>query len=349
MLPSQAGNGAAALARSTIMGMARTSSGRVGAGLPRGANGSGAAAGVRGPGNGTGPPSGQGAIGGRFERDRDVSAAAAAASGSEGDSDSAEDEELVGERRGIKRTLGDMELGVGGTEAVAAAAAAGAYGGVSGAVSGAKPGKKTRGRVKIKMEFIDNKLRRYTTFSKRKTGIMKKVPPLGRGGRAAFQDGRARLAGDGGRNQCWGSERRGSGHFECKKKGAGAQSCCSAASPKRDVRALFNPLRRTVLNSTCCPDICSSGSSSKLRLACPVQPSRRLSRRIRLVLIPEGKTDTGLPISHARAGKARPIPVRIQLEADPCGERPLNTAKKATRVKCCATLALGERVVSLPS
>ena len=36
-------------------------------------------------------------------------------------------------------------------------------------------GKKTRGRVKIKMEFIDNKLRRYTTFSKRKTGIMKKV------------------------------------------------------------------------------------------------------------------------------------------------------------------------------
>ncbi|XP_039180521.1 serum response factor isoform X1 [Crotalus tigris] len=174
MLPSGAGNGAAALARSTIMGMGRTS-GRVGAGLPRGANGSGAAAGVRGPGNGTGPPSGQGTIGGRFERDRDVSAAAAAAaSGSEGDSDSAEDEELVGERRGIKRTLGDMELGVGGTEAVAAAAASGGYGGVSGAVSGAKPGKKTRGRVKIKMEFIDNKLRRYTTFSKRKTGIMKK-------------------------------------------------------------------------------------------------------------------------------------------------------------------------------
>lgn len=184
MLPSQAGagNGAAALARSTIMGMGRTSSGRVGAGLPRGANGSGAAAGVRGPGNGTGPPSGQGTIGGRFERDRDVSAVAAVASGSEGDSDSAEDEELVGERRGIKRTLGDMELGVGGTEAVAAAAAAGGYGGVSGAVSGAKPGKKTRGRVKIKMEFIDNKLRRYTTFSKRKTGIMKKVPRLGRGG-----------------------------------------------------------------------------------------------------------------------------------------------------------------------
>lgn len=38
-----------------------------------------------------------------------------------------------------------------------------------------KYGKKTRGRVKIKMQFINNKLRRYTTFSKRKTGIMKKV------------------------------------------------------------------------------------------------------------------------------------------------------------------------------
>lgn len=39
-------------------------------------------------------------------------------------------------------------------------------------------GKKTKGRVKIKMEYIDNKLRRYTTFSKRKTGIMKKVSQL---------------------------------------------------------------------------------------------------------------------------------------------------------------------------
>ena len=38
--------------------------------------------------------------------------------------------------------------------------------------------KKTRGRVKIKVEFIDNKLRRYTTFSKRKTGIMKKAYEL---------------------------------------------------------------------------------------------------------------------------------------------------------------------------
>ena len=38
-----------------------------------------------------------------------------------------------------------------------------------------KNNKKTKGRVKIKMEFIENKIRRYTTFSKRKTGIMKKV------------------------------------------------------------------------------------------------------------------------------------------------------------------------------
>lgn len=38
-----------------------------------------------------------------------------------------------------------------------------------------KRSKKTKGRVKIKMEFIENKIRRYTTFSKRKTGIMKKV------------------------------------------------------------------------------------------------------------------------------------------------------------------------------
>lgn len=43
---------------------------------------------------------------------------------------------------------------------------------------GPKPGKKTRGRVKINMEFIDNKLRRYTTFSKRKSGIMKKAHEL---------------------------------------------------------------------------------------------------------------------------------------------------------------------------
>ena len=40
------------------------------------------------------------------------------------------------------------------------------------------PGKKTRGRVKIQMEYIQNKLRRYTTFSKRKSGIMKKAYEL---------------------------------------------------------------------------------------------------------------------------------------------------------------------------
>jgi hypothetical protein len=41
-----------------------------------------------------------------------------------------------------------------------------------------KKDKKTRGRVRIDMEFIDNKIRRYTTFSKRKAGIMKKAYEL---------------------------------------------------------------------------------------------------------------------------------------------------------------------------
>ncbi|XP_030414006.1 LOW QUALITY PROTEIN: serum response factor [Gopherus evgoodei] len=179
MLPSQAGagagNGAAALARGSAMGLARAASGRPGPGR-RGANGGGA--GPRGPGNGAG------LAGGRFERERDAAAAGAGAgpgplySGSEGDSESADEDELgSGERRGLKRSLADVELGVVVGPEAAAAAAAG-YGGVSGAVSGAKPGKKTRGRVKIKMEFIDNKLRRYTTFSKRKTGIMKKAYEL---------------------------------------------------------------------------------------------------------------------------------------------------------------------------
>lgn len=78
-------------------------------------------------------------------------------SGSE-DSDSADDEDPAraspGGRRGVKRER-DERAPLAAPEA--------------------KPGKKTRGRVKIKMAFIDNKLRRYTTFSKRKTGIMKKV------------------------------------------------------------------------------------------------------------------------------------------------------------------------------
>ena len=174
MLPSQAG-AAAALGRGSALGgsLNRTPTGRPGGGGggTRGANGG------RVPGNGAG-------LGpGRLEREAAAAAtttpaptAGALYSGSEGDSESGEEEELGAERRGLKRSLSEMELGVvvGGPEA--AAAAAGGYGPVSGAVSGAKPGKKTRGRVKIKMEFIDNKLRRYTTFSKRKTGIMKKVP-----------------------------------------------------------------------------------------------------------------------------------------------------------------------------
>lgn len=88
-------------------------------------------------------------------------------SGSDADSDTAEEEEpgcvqrSAGQRRRAERETGAS------APAIARV--------MSGGVAGAKPGKKTRGRVKIKMEFIDNKLRRYTTFSKRKTGIMKKV------------------------------------------------------------------------------------------------------------------------------------------------------------------------------
>lgn len=159
MLPSQAGAGngaAAALARGSGLGRSP---------VPRGANGGGAAA---------------GAPGGCLKRETLYS-------GSEGDSESAEEEELGGERRGVKRGLAEAAAAAAGPAAGAAAAAAYSGGGGGGAVSGAKPGKKTRGRVKIKMEFIDNKLRRYTTFSKRKTGIMKKVRPRdsGRGGGAA--------------------------------------------------------------------------------------------------------------------------------------------------------------------
>ncbi|KAM9383185.1 serum response factor [Phaethornis superciliosus] len=148
MLPSQAGAGngaAAALARGSGLGRSP---------VTRGSNGGGAAA---------GPPAG------RLERE-------ALYSGSEGDSESAEEEDLGGERRGVKRGLAEAAAAAGPAAGAAAAAYSGAGGG--GAVSGAKPGKKTRGRVKIKMEFIDNKLRRYTTFSKRKTGIMKKAYEL---------------------------------------------------------------------------------------------------------------------------------------------------------------------------
>ncbi|NP_001103996.1 serum response factor a [Danio rerio] len=111
--------------------------------------------------------------GGRYD---DGPSVEAVLSGSDGDSDSGDDEESpVPDRRGVKRERSELE--VGGSSGSNAALSAG-YGGVSSGVAGAKPGKKTRGRVKIKMEFIDNKLRRYTTFSKRKTGIMKKAYEL---------------------------------------------------------------------------------------------------------------------------------------------------------------------------
>uniref|UniRef100_A0A8C2XFN3 Serum response factor n=1 Tax=Cyclopterus lumpus TaxID=8103 RepID=A0A8C2XFN3_CYCLU len=114
--------------------------------------------------------------GARFEPDRE---SAPLCSGSDNDSDSGDDDDPVGSlgdsRRGVKRERGEMEAAVTGQEV---GIPPGGYGMVPGGVAGAKPGKKTRGRVKIKMEFIDNKLRRYTTFSKRKTGIMKKAYEL---------------------------------------------------------------------------------------------------------------------------------------------------------------------------
>lgn len=102
-------------------------------------------------------------------------------SGSDADSDSGDEEEQPGPqgdtRRsgGVKRERAEMEAALGAQESGLPAAG---FGLLAGGVAGAKPGKKTRGRVKIKMEFIDNKLRRYTTFSKRKTGIMKKAYEL---------------------------------------------------------------------------------------------------------------------------------------------------------------------------
>lgn len=114
--------------------------------------------------------------GARFDPDRE---SAPLCSGSDNDSDSGDDDEPVGSlgdsRRGVKRERGEMEAAVSGQEV---GVSPGGYSMVPGGVAGAKPGKKTRGRVKIKMEFIDNKLRRYTTFSKRKTGIMKKAYEL---------------------------------------------------------------------------------------------------------------------------------------------------------------------------
>ncbi|KAG5277995.1 hypothetical protein AALO_G00093910 [Alosa alosa] len=97
---------------------------------------------------------------------------------SDAESDSGDDEDIgsAGDRRGVKRERAEMEVGVSVGAAGLAPCGYGASAG--GGAAGAKPGKKTRGRVKIKMEFIDNKLRRYTTFSKRKTGIMKKAYEL---------------------------------------------------------------------------------------------------------------------------------------------------------------------------
>ncbi|XP_045072421.1 serum response factor-like isoform X3 [Coregonus clupeaformis] len=145
--------------------------------------GIGTRAGGARPGNGTGLTALQvhnpgtnmsGAEGGRFDdRIREYSAGVVY-SGSEPESDSGDDDETMGsagDRRGVKRERAEMEVAA---SATSVGLPPGGYGGVTGGATGAKPGKKTRGRVKIKMEFIDNKLRRYTTFSKRKTGIMKK-------------------------------------------------------------------------------------------------------------------------------------------------------------------------------
>ncbi|MBN3272540.1 SRF factor, partial [Polyodon spathula] len=188
MLPSQTGSAPAANRSGSGKGNAGNGAVMLG--------GNGAAGGSRGgqrPGNGAGLAILQGAgagvlgsmgsvIGGqgvsRFDPDRETSAMVF--SGSEADSDSVDDDDLavLGQgsiSRGVKRERAEMETGVIGQ---GAGTPTGGYGGVSGGVAGAKPGKKTRGRVKIKMEFIDNKLRRYTTFSKRKTGIMKKAYEL---------------------------------------------------------------------------------------------------------------------------------------------------------------------------
>ncbi|XP_031418079.2 serum response factor a [Clupea harengus] len=112
--------------------------------------------------------------GGRYN-ERESAEVVVSCSDAESDSGDDEDTGSAGDRRGVKRERAEMEVG---SSSGAAGLERGAYGASAGGVTGAKPGKKTRGRVKIKMEFIDNKLRRYTTFSKRKTGIMKKAYEL---------------------------------------------------------------------------------------------------------------------------------------------------------------------------
>lgn len=72
-----------------------------------------------------------------------------------------------------ERALGGQSLGL--DSCGVADIAEDSYGALQAKKSPPSNGKKTKGRVKIKMEYIENKLRRYTTFSKRKTGIMKKV------------------------------------------------------------------------------------------------------------------------------------------------------------------------------
>ncbi|XP_046731823.1 serum response factor b isoform X1 [Silurus meridionalis] len=121
---------------------------------------------------------GLGVMSARFDRDKEVGVPQVC-SASDADSESGDEDEPTGSsgtsRRGVKRERAEME---GAGICQEAEAQPGGYGVLTGGVAGAKPGKKTRGRVKIKMEFIDNKLRRYTTFSKRKTGIMKKAYEL---------------------------------------------------------------------------------------------------------------------------------------------------------------------------
>lgn len=141
---------------------------------------------------GPGPNQASGTEEGQFE-DREFSTEVVY-SGSDQDSDSGDDEDTMGsggDRRGVKRERSERE--VGRQSAGSSGGHSGGYCGVSPGVPGAKPGKKTRGRVKIKMEFIDNKLRRYTTFSKRKTGIMKKVRHTEGGGGGVLELGGGRL------------------------------------------------------------------------------------------------------------------------------------------------------------
>lgn len=87
--------------------------------------------------------------------------------------------------RGMKGSPADMcyevptSQGLGGLDACGVQdVSEDTYGSLQAKKSPPSNGKKTKGRVKIKMEYIENKLRRYTTFSKRKTGIMKKAYEL---------------------------------------------------------------------------------------------------------------------------------------------------------------------------